>query len=71
MSNAAKQLREPALLALAAVEIVCAVLAWRDLTHREANRVRGPKVGWRVLICLNPGNSVAYWILGRRAGRQT
>jgi hypothetical protein len=29
--------------------------------------VRGPKLLWRILIGINPGNSLAYWLLGRRA----
>jgi len=41
-------------------------LAWRDLNRRPPTQVRGSKRFWRVLIALNPGNSVLYWIFGRR-----
>jgi len=42
-------------------------VAFRDLARRSDEQVRGPKVLWRVLIGLNPGNSLAYWAFGRRA----
>ena len=28
--------------------------------------MRGPVRFWRVLITLNPGNSLLYWLVGRR-----
>jgi hypothetical protein len=56
----------PALAALAAAEVVSAALAWRDLAHRTGDQVRGARTGWRVFIALNPGNSLAYWAIGRR-----
>jgi hypothetical protein len=55
-----------AVVALVAVEIVSATLAWRDLSHRPAERVRGTKRLWRVLMVMNPGNSLVYWVVGRR-----
>jgi hypothetical protein len=42
------------------------MLAWRDLAQRRDDQVRGTKTGWRVFITTNPGNSLAYWALGRR-----
>ena len=53
-------------IAVVAVETVSAVLAYRDLAHRTDDQVRGPKLLWRVVMALNPGNSIAYWIFGRR-----
>jgi hypothetical protein len=53
-------------IAVVAVETVSAVLAYRDLAHRTAEQVRGPKRLWRIVMALNPGNSIAYWIFGRR-----
>jgi len=47
------------------MEVVSAVLAWRDLGWRTDDQVRGNKKTWRVFIVLNPGNSFAYWIFGR------
>jgi hypothetical protein len=45
---------------------VAGSLAWRDLNRRPAGRVRGSKRMWRVLIAANPGNSLLYWLFGRR-----
>lgn len=53
-------------VAIVAVEAVSAAFAFRDLARRDDEHVRGPKLLWRVLIGMNPGNSVLYWILGRR-----
>ena len=53
-------------IAVVAVETVSAVLAYRDLAHRSDEQVRGPKRLWRIVMALNPGNSIAYWIFGRR-----
>ena len=53
-------------LAIVAVETVSAVFAYRDLARRSDEQVRGPKLLWRVVMALNPGNSIAYWVLGRR-----
>jgi hypothetical protein len=55
------------LAAVVGVELVVAVLAYRDLSRRPAELVRGPKKLWRVVIGMNPGNSLAYWLLGRRS----
>ena len=54
-------------VAVVAVEAVVAVFAFRDLARRTDDQVRGPKLLWRVLIGLNPGNSLAYWAFGRRS----
>lgn len=51
---------------LVAVEVASAVLAWRDLSRRSADEIRGSKRRWRMIILANPGNSVAYWAFGRR-----
>jgi hypothetical protein len=61
--------RKPAkevVIALVAVEAVSAAFAFRDLARRSDDQVRGPKLLWRVVMGLNPGNSLAYWVLGRR-----
>jgi hypothetical protein len=52
---------------LVLVQVISAVLAWRDLGSRSNDEVRGSKKTWRVFIVLNPGNSFAYWIFGRNA----
>jgi hypothetical protein len=57
---------KPVLVAIAAVQMASALLAWRDLSTRPDNEVRGSKKFWRIFVLLNPGNSLAYWIVGRR-----
>jgi hypothetical protein len=57
---------KPVLLALVALEVASATLAWRDMSQRPADGVRGDKRLWRTLILLNPGNSLMYWAVGRR-----
>jgi hypothetical protein len=47
-------------------ELVSTALAWRDLARRTDDQVRGSKKFWRLIITINPGNSLAYWLLGRR-----
>jgi hypothetical protein len=49
-----------------ALEAVSAAFAFRDLARRQDDQVRGPKLLWRILIGMNPGNSLLYWIAGRR-----
>jgi hypothetical protein len=51
---------------LVAIEVVSAALAWRDLSRRGDDQVRGHKKAWRAAMLLNPGNSVLYWAFGRR-----
>ena len=56
----------PAVAGLALASTVSGSLAWRDLNRRSPARIRGSKRMWRVLIALNPGNSVLYWLFARR-----
>ena len=53
-------------VAVVAVQAVSAAFAFRDLARRGDDEVRGPKLLWRLLIGINPGNSLAYWLFGRR-----
>jgi hypothetical protein len=48
------------------IQVVLAALAWRDLARQPATRIRGPKRFWKVFVTMNPGNSVVYWLFGRR-----
>jgi hypothetical protein len=57
------------LVSLVLAEVGLAVLTWRDLRHRPADEIRGSKRLWRVISTINPGNSVAYWLVGRKYGR--
>ena len=47
-------------------QIVSCALAWRDLAQRSDDQVRGRKNLWRVFITVNPGNSIVYWLAGRK-----
>jgi hypothetical protein len=51
---------------LVAASVISGALAWRDLARRGDSQVRGNKKVWRLFIVLNPGNSLAYWLFGRR-----
>ena len=51
---------------LAALELVAAAMAWRDLARRSDDQVRGKKNLWRMFISMNPGNALVYWAVGRR-----
>jgi hypothetical protein len=55
-----------ALGGLALLGTISGTLAWRDLNSRSPDQIRGSRRFWRVLIAMNPGNSVLYWLLGRR-----
>jgi hypothetical protein len=55
-----------ALWTLAALELMSAAMAWRDLARRSEDQVRGKKNLWRMFIGMNPGNSLVYWAVGRR-----
>ncbi len=62
-----KTRRGRAILGLAiAAQTASAVLAWRDLARRTNDQVRGSKNLWRLIVTINPGNSIAYWLIGRR-----
>ncbi|MCW2522234.1 MAG: hypothetical protein JWO63_569 [Frankiales bacterium] len=57
---------KPVLAVIGAAQAVSSALAWRDLAQRPDERVRGRKNLWRVFITINPGNSIAYWLVGRK-----
>lgn len=54
------------LAGLLPVEVVLATFAWRDLAQRSDDQIRGPRSFWRVFVLINPGNSIVYWLIGRR-----
>jgi hypothetical protein len=68
-SGYARRMKKPpkeVVVAVVAVQAVSAAFAFRDLARRGDDEVRGPKLLWRLLIGINPGNSLAYWLFGRR-----
>jgi hypothetical protein len=61
-----KKPSKPVLTTIVVFQIVSCALAWRDLAARSDERVRGRKNLWRIFITVNPGNSIVYWLAGRR-----
>ena len=51
---------------IAVLEVISAAFAWRDIKRRPAESIRGSKRFWRVVFVNDPGNSLLYWIVGRR-----
>ncbi len=59
--------RRPIVLAvIVAIDLVVATFAWRDLKQRSEESLRGSKRFWHLAIIANPGNSVFYWLIGRK-----
>jgi hypothetical protein len=61
-----KKPSKPVIGVIVAAQVVSCALAWRDLAQRSADQVRGRKNLWRVFITVNPGNSIVYWLAGRK-----
>jgi hypothetical protein len=55
-----------AVLGLLAVEGILVALAERDIARRPADRIRGPKLLWRVVATQNVVGPAAYALIGRR-----
>lgn len=49
-----------------AVQLALMVLAQRDLSHRTAGQVRGPKWLWRGAVLVNFVGPIAYFVFGRK-----
>ena len=56
----------PVIAVIAVAQVVSCALAWRDLAQRSDGEVRGRKKLWRIFITVNPGNSIVYWLAGRK-----
>ncbi|PZS16033.1 MAG: hypothetical protein DLM60_16060 [Pseudonocardiales bacterium] len=54
------------LLVIVVLEVVSAAMAWRDLARRSDDQMRGKKKVWRAFVTIHPGNSLVYWVVGRR-----
>jgi hypothetical protein len=46
--------------------LVVTALTWRDMANRADGEVRGSKRFWRIASAVQTGNSLAYWLFGRR-----
>jgi hypothetical protein len=62
-----KPINKPVLVVGLAVHLLAVILTWRDIGSRSAERIRGPKAGWRIASAVNTLGSVAYWLVGRRS----
>jgi hypothetical protein len=58
-----------AVLALLAVELVLIAAVERDIQRRPPDRIRGPKLLWRLVATQNFIGPAAYLALGRRRTR--
>jgi hypothetical protein len=58
-----------ALWGLLAVELALIAAAERDIQHRPADQIRGPKLLWRVVATQNLVGPAAYLGLGRKRTR--
>lgn len=52
-----------------ALEGVLIAAVQHDIHHRPAERIRGPKLLWRIVGTQNVVGPIAYLTLGRRRGR--
>lgn len=57
---------KPVIAVIVAGQVLSGALAWRDLARRPDGEIRGRKNLWRLFITVNPGNSIVYWLAGRR-----
>ena len=55
-----------AMIALAAAQFALTAWAQRDLSDREHDEVRGPKLAWRVVNMVTVVGPVTYLVAGRR-----
>ena len=60
------KVRPKVLAAVVVVDLMVATLAWRDLKRRPEDGIRGSRRFWHLAIIANPGNSIVYWLVGRR-----
>jgi len=58
--------KKPLLAIVIVIAVISCALAWRDLARRRDEEIRGPKFLWRLVITMNPGNSLFYWLFGRK-----
>jgi hypothetical protein len=51
---------------LVVVDLIVAAFTFVDLRRRDADQIRGSKRFWRIVTVANPGNALAYWLVGRK-----
>jgi hypothetical protein len=55
-----------AITVVGAIEAVMTLAAWRDISRRPADGVRGPKWAWAGAVLAQPFGPPAYFTLGRK-----
>ncbi|WP_432845021.1 PLD nuclease N-terminal domain-containing protein [Amycolatopsis sp. CA-161197] len=58
------------IIVAAGVQVMLAAGAWWDLAHRPAERVRGPKWLWALVIAVNFVGPILYFSCGRAGPRE-
>lgn len=53
-------------IALTVVQVVVGTITVRDISRRQPELVRGPKLLWKLWGGSNTLGSAAYWFIGRR-----
>lgn len=48
------------------IQFALMALAQWDLTRRSSDRVKGPKVLWRLVVLINFFGPIAYFLIGRK-----
>jgi hypothetical protein len=46
--------------------VIVTALTWRDIGRRRDDQIRGSKRMWRIFSAAQMGNSLIYWLVGRR-----
>lgn len=54
------------LIVLIPVHIAVTRFTWADIRDRPADQIRGSKRLWRILSAVQMGNSLAYFVIGRK-----
>jgi hypothetical protein len=56
----------PVLVTLLILHVAVTAITLRDLSQRSETQIRGPRWFWRVFTPIQMGNSLVYWLVGRR-----
>jgi hypothetical protein len=58
--------RRAVIIALTAVQAVVGTITVRDISRRQPELVRGPKLFWKLWGGTNTLGSALYWLFGRK-----
>ena len=57
----------PVIVVLVVLHIIVTAITLKDLSQRSDAQIRGPRWFWRAFTPLQMGNSVVYWLVGRKS----